>query len=136
VEVPEREPIELKFPDDSVLKEKLSGFREDQGVLKSGNEIGRRVVIPFKSLGNTLPLVKIGGVEQKLLYTRDRLPIELTLDELPFEEKGSHNLLEISNRSTAYLRKLWDINREDLKISTVNPEFEKMLREWGYLNDN
>lgn len=141
IENPLKQAVSVILSEAAVIKEALPQFVSLQDrIVQFAAGLSERYIIRFYDLGLTMPIVRVGGHVFPLLYTRDRLALSPSapnlLEVLPFEESGENILLPISSQPNVYLRKLWDIEREEMAIQNSNPEFEKMLREWGYLNDN
>ena len=90
--------------------------------------------IPFAYIpGRDLPRVKINGELTKVKATTLKLPFPKITGELPEEDWGWTR--DLSTRS-AFIGRIVDEKRGDRKISLGNPAFERVLREWGYINDN
>lgn len=141
VETSKSEEVSVSLSQDASYKDSLPALEMGQEmVLKFKEGLDHRFKVRLNELGSKLPVINVGGKDLKLTYTRDRLPLSITKPDetkaLPFEDNGSDTLFPQSPQTNAYLRKLWDIDREELAIQASNPMFEKMLREWGYLNDN
>jgi arylsulfatase A-like enzyme len=81
------------------------------------------------------PTVYLDGEKIALHATSMRLPLHLPLAQLPREERGEEALLHGGTRPFAYLQRVEMDHVKERKISTGDPQFEKILREWGYLNE-
>jgi hypothetical protein len=134
-----KDPAELKIelPDFARVKNLSENFIQSGQIILSKEPIKGRHSFVLSDLKGKYPVVYLNGIQIKLFYTRNKLPLEISSSEqLPFEDLGSEHLFPSNQLNIAYLRKIWDPNREELGIRVSNPEFEAMLREWGYLNDN
>jgi arylsulfatase A-like enzyme len=99
-----------------------------------GGEVADRVILPISSWDGKRITVTVGGKEVDVLLTSMRLPLPLSLvPKLPPEHDPEAFL--IYPRPNAYLRKVTDQQVQKRKIVATYPEFEKILREWGYLQD-
>ncbi len=81
------------------------------------------------------PVVALDGHRMELRKTSMRLPLALPAEQLPREERGEEALLSSSAIPFAYLQRVEMDQVKERKISTSDPQFEKILREWGYLNE-
>ena len=72
-----------------------------------------------------------------VLQTRHRLPSRLSIQDLPLEMPGPHPLQAYDSRlgPIAYIRRVATTNIRARTIVSTNEEFDAVLREWGYLND-
>ena len=99
-----------------------------------GPELGLRLSDALKANGQLK--VKIGDKQVPIRATSMRLPLTSSVRELPLEVGGRFSLLDPLGEDSAYLRRVADDGQGNRRILTGNPAFEKVLREWGYLNDN
>ncbi len=95
----------------------------------------KRYLIEIKGSLSASPVVRMGGQVVPLESTTMRLPFSIAPDKLPVEVGGRFTLLEAEARPAAYLRRVEDDGQQNRRILGGNPAFEKVLREWGYLND-
>src|SRR5690606_3288082 len=107
---------------------RLSGQKTLKG------EVADRIILPISSWDDEKISVTIGDRKVDVLLTSMRLPLPLSLiPKLPPEHDPESFL--IYPRPNAYLRKVTDQQVQKRKIVATYPEFEKILREWGYLQD-
>lgn len=74
-------------------------------------------------------------IEPGLTSLRLKIPFH-EISSIPLEIGIHTDLLPLARRQTAYIRR---IETGDIKTRTMitgNPKFQKILREWGYLNDS
>jgi hypothetical protein len=64
-----------------------------------------------------------------------RLPLKVAYADLPREQAGRFTLMEPGPKPEAFLRRVEANGQDSRHLVTGNPRFEKVLREWGYLND-
>jgi len=79
--------------------------------------------------------IVIGGKEYPLLLTSFRLSANLQKNKLPLESAGIDSLLPRRPFPNAYLRAIEDHGHYQSRLSSGNARFEKVLRDWGYLDD-
>jgi arylsulfatase A-like enzyme len=137
IETPNEEPIEIDIGE-AVRAE----FEEGSGqftALGSGTRISasgrKRHLLEIKGALSVMPKVIINGHLVDVKATSMRLPLALKPEGLPAEVGGRFTLLEPTKEAVAYLRKVEEDGQRNRHIMTGNPAFEKVLREWGYLND-
>lgn len=93
-----------------------------------------QIRIPFAyAPGRKLPIVEINGAVTPVKATTLKLPFPSMAGELPEESWGWTRVL---SGSSAFIARIVDEKRGDRKISLGNPAFERVLREWGYINEN
>lgn len=97
-----------------------------------------RYKIDARQLFDHPPEVKVNQKILPLYFTKLRLPIHpLSSDELPIEDQGDFQLLKSTKEPMLYLRKIEVDQIHERQINAHgNAQFEKILRDWGYLNDN
>ena len=83
--------------------------------------------------GRDLPRVEINGELTIVKATTLKLPFPKITGELPEEDWGWTRDLATGS---AFIGRIVDEKRGDRKISLGNPAFERVLREWGYINEN
>jgi hypothetical protein len=81
------------------------------------------------------PVVTIAGRAQTVAATSMRLPLTVPPEALSEETSGRYTLFEPALADVAYVRRVADDGQKNRRLLTGNPAFEKVLREWGYLND-
>ena len=96
---------------------------------------GRRYLLEIKAPLSAVPKVQIGGQPVAVMMTSMRLPLQMLPADLPVEIGGRFTLLEPVNTAVAYVRKIADDGQRNRHMMTGNPAFERVLREWGYLNE-
>jgi hypothetical protein len=90
--------------------------------------------IPFEYRPDwILPIVEINGIEIPVKATTLKIPFAKDVKELPEEDWG---WIRTTSVPSAFIARIVDENRSDRKISLGNPAFERVLREWGYVNEN
>lgn len=94
-----------------------------------------RVILLDPTFALHPPLVYLAGQKMLLRETSMRLPLHLPASELPREDRGEEGLLSSGTTPFAYLQRVEMDHVKERKISTGDPQFEKILREWGYLNE-
>jgi arylsulfatase A-like enzyme len=106
----------------------------DHGVEIHGSLMTRQVVsLETKQIKSIE--VAIAAQPAPLTYTSYRLP--LSFDEWRKTATEMHGSVFLDfNKPNAYLRKVEDDAVKTRKIVANQPEFEKILREWGYLHDD
>jgi arylsulfatase A-like enzyme len=85
--------------------------------------------------GEQLPTLYFNGQAVALRFTKSRLPLSADAFENLFVELDTKNLLTAEPGMQAYLVNIFTGDKEVYEIKTMNSEFEKVLREWGYIND-
>jgi hypothetical protein len=137
IQTPKDSSIEVKMPKDLAPR-----IREGQGTVQVENGYWM-----FSSGSNSLVLlalhkpdpdlieVRVNGAQIPLRYTSMRLPLLDELDHLPAEPGGEQSLVPYPIYASAFLRRIEDREKDDRRVISSNPEFERVLREWGYLND-
>lgn len=126
-------PIEISAHPGVILRE--GGV--SVGVAGAYSTAGKdRLILTMEGWDFRPPLVKVGGVSLPLKYTSSRIPVEIAPGDLPIESPGEDGLLPAGNRPEAYIRRIEPNDLQVRRIVTGNPMFDKVLREWGYLNDN
>lgn len=103
-------------------KERLSG--------KFSDRIGIRFTFDPQM---TLPWVLINGAAVPVRLTTLKLPTSGMVGVLPEE---TFSWVRSTPGPSAYIVRVLDERRKDRKIALGNPAFEKVLREWGYINEN
>jgi arylsulfatase A-like enzyme len=83
--------------------------------------------------GQVLPRVEINGAEVPVKATTLKLPFPKFAVELPEEGWGWTRGVD---GASVFVARIVDEKRGDRKISLGNPAFERVLREWGYINEN
>ena len=133
VEAPTKAEIEVKVdPEVSILQD---GKAQDQaGVFRGSGHA--RYILMLENWNKVLPHVKIGGSAVKIKFTSSRIPMEIDPGELPIESPGDAGILPSSSSFGAYIRRIEPNDLQVRRIVSGNPMFDKVLREWGYLNDN
>jgi hypothetical protein len=96
----------------------------------------KRGIATFDHPLASLPKVTSGSIEVPVLNTYAKLNLGTTDLGLPVENIGEDALLPVGSKKLAYLRKVAKTDFQARKIVAGNPQFEAILREWGYLNDN
>jgi arylsulfatase A-like enzyme len=80
-----------------------------------------------------LPKVEINGIAIPIKATTLKIPFPEVATELHEEDWG---WLRTTGVPSAFIARIVDEKRGDRKISLGNPAFERVLREWGYVNEN
>lgn len=131
------EPVEVLFSVDD--KEKLfldEQYTENSEGILFQDRGGKRLRIPFREAPHALPQVKIGGSTIQVTYTSYHLPLSGFLDNLPVEREPNLEGRPLTSKNAAFFVKSPKDPRKGQKIEIGNPQFERLFREWGYLNDN
>jgi hypothetical protein len=82
-----------------------------------------------------LPRVEIDSLPVAVRFSGMRLPLAAGATTLPAEPAGLENLPEVTREASAFIRRVEEDGQSDRRIVGGNPQFEQVLREWGYLND-
>jgi arylsulfatase A-like enzyme len=107
---------------------------KDKGTLRLfGNTRG---IATFDHPFASPPQVRSGSTPVPVYNTYARLNLDTTDLGLPIENIGEEALLPVGSKKVAYLRKVAKTDFQARKIVAGNPQFEAILKEWGYLNDN
>jgi arylsulfatase A-like enzyme len=110
----------------------IDGADHSDGALRG--EFTDQIRIPFAYIpGRSLPAVEINGAATPVKATTLKLPFPSLGVELPEEDWGWTRGL---GGSSVFIARIVDEKRGDRKIYTGNPAFERVLREWGYINEN
>jgi arylsulfatase A-like enzyme len=143
IDAPDRPAIAVHVPWPWRAKRSLGAATvavtdEDRMVTTSGEA---RVILELSTDAATdvaravpLPTVVVGGQSLPIRMTSMRLPLDVALDDLPIESGGAGSLLPPVGAG-AILRRVDDDGQRERRINVGNPAFDKVLREWGYLND-
>ena len=99
----------------------------------SGEFVDRARLLINYVPGQVLPTVEINGVDVPVKATTLKLPFPKFAVELPEEDWGWTRGME---GASVFIARIVDEKRGDRKISLGNPAFERVLREWGYINEN
>lgn len=91
--------------------------------MQTGEEKGRFPQLYFK------------GQPLEIRYTKSRLPLSPDAFEKLSAEFDTKNLLNPESGVEAYIVSRYTGDKEVYEIQTTNSEFAKVLREWGYIND-
>ncbi|MGE4208902.1 MAG: sulfatase [Oligoflexales bacterium] len=106
---------------------------DSDGIEISGSFSDRQVIpIGVKSLAKVEVTVNARPIP--ITFTSYRIPI--SLDEWRKTLPEMHSSLLDFNKTNVYLRKVEDDEVKKRKIVANQPEFEKILREWGYLHED
>lgn len=138
VESPASTPLDVKIPTTAKVRVEEG---DAQVVAQAAGEVrlasggAPRHLFEIRGPLAGLPEVRLGGQVLTILRTALRLPIATDPAALPSEVGGRYSLLDRTGKGIAYLRKVEDDGQQNRRISTANAAFEKVLREWGYLND-
>ena len=120
-----------------LVLESKGEFTYEFNVLKKvSGKSKNRVVLKIEDLESLPKTVLINSKSVPIKATQMRLPITVAPSDLPSELPGDHSLLPPERKPNAYIRKVLKTNIRARRVVAANPEFEKVLREWGYLNDN
>lgn len=137
VESPTKAPFSVTLPAATNVR-----FEEGDGKVTTANSEVRvqggsreRTLLEIRSPLATPPVVSIDGQPVPLLATSMKLNVAVSPKDLPVETGGRYTLLAAGKSAAAYLRKVEDDGQTNRRISVGNAAFEKVLREWGYLND-
>ncbi len=121
---------------DLSLPENSKAIEFSDGVRVLG-DLKQRAVIRIRQWRPGKITVNFENDKQEILLTSLALPIDLSLvDRLPREFLRENKKPETITRPRVYLRRIIRDEIEDRQIVAGNPQFEEILREWGYLNDN
>lgn len=138
VENPELLPLDVAIPTASPVRVEEGGGQAESagpGSVRVATKGAPRHLIEVHGPLLGFPTVRLGGESLALRETTLRLPLAVGPRDLPSEVGGRHSLLEQSGKAVAYMRRVEDDGQRNRRISTANPAFERVLREWGYLND-
>lgn len=132
--------VEAVFPkgEDVTLAEGVGELEPDAAALRFEGRESRRFVFKLAARdgqGPAVPRIEVDALPVPVRYTSMRLPIQIGGAALPLEAGGAGNLPELARVPEAFLRRVEDDGQSDRRIVAGNPEFEQVLREWGYLND-
>lgn len=84
-----------------------------------------------------LPMIRVGGKPVDIRLSSLRLPLSFgSLGKLVPESKELSHSLSSPKSTAAWIRKIEAHGVHNRQIRAGNPTFEKLLKEWGYLNDN
>jgi hypothetical protein len=140
LESPDRSPFDVTLPAGADVRfEEGEGRTEadSRGVHVRGD--GReRVLLEVRNVDPAAlerTVATMGGAPLALKLTSMRLPLKDAIALLPAETGGRYSLLAPGAARQAYLRKVEDDGQKNRRLLSGNPAFEKVLREWGYLND-
>ncbi|MEZ4740914.1 MAG: sulfatase [Bdellovibrionota bacterium] len=141
IESPEESPIIIEFNDKVSIPIKYEGIAVLD--LKKMNtylmQRTKRATMTFANQPEQLPNI-FSAVNNKFMNipirkTYAKLNIHSNSDKLPAEAIGASSLMPIENKINAYLRKVEKIDFQEIRPVAGNKKFEKVLRDWGYLND-
>lgn len=138
VDDPGERPFDVDLPVGTVARSEYDDVRVETlagGAVHVSGRDRRRSTIRMAPAPSGIPAVRIDGVAVPVTMTSMRLPLTMMPTELPREQGGRYTLLEPGTKSEAFLRRVEDNGQDNRRIVTGNPRFEKVLREWGYLND-
>jgi arylsulfatase A-like enzyme len=142
IETPDRDAWVARVPgtpdSDDLKAQGISETREKSFSHLSGSGKQRWTFRIYGVTDSTLPSlsVSIAGTSIPTRLTSSRLPIRVPLNTLPVEEFGVSSLPELTYKSVAFLRQVESSKTKERKIEPLNAEFEKILKDWGYLNEN
>jgi len=96
----------------------------------------KRVILQDDHFSHLEPRVTLDGQPLPLYQTAMRLPLHVPPTRLPEESRGEEMLLGMGTKSFAYLQRIELDSVKERKVSAGGDvEFEKILRQWGYLNE-
>lgn len=121
---------------DLTLPENSKAIEFSDGVRVLG-DLQDRITIRIRQWRPGKITVNFENDKQEILLTSLALPIDLSLvDRLPREFLREDKKPQAITQPRVYLRRIIRDEIEDREIVAGNPQFEEILREWGYLNDN
>ncbi len=138
VESPTSAPLDVTIPTAAPVRVEEGGSRavkEGADTVRLTSDGAPRHLVEIHGPLLGVPVVRLGGQELRVERTALRLPLSTDPKALPSEVGGRYSLLDRTGKAVAYIRRVEDDGQQNRRISTANPAFEKVLREWGYLND-
>lgn len=145
IDSPLKSDIKIRVPKEDIEIFQLSKVESDSGSASQQiDEFGGLQIIVknqeqikaiFSSTPFNFPEVLVGDEPIAIKMTSLRLPLNLDIGKLPLEEGGDYNMISVSKFPTAYIRKIENDQTQKRHIIKGNAQFEKILRDWGYLND-
>jgi arylsulfatase A-like enzyme len=133
---PGDEMIAEMGPRDKPVKFEGLGFRDMGDKVQVYMVANQRGIAYFDRPLASPPEVRSGESRVPVLNTTARLDLNSMDLGLPVENIGVEALLPVGSKKTAYIIKVARTDFQARKIVAGNPQFEAILREWGYLNDN
>lgn len=109
---------------------------ENNGTVTISMQGNQRGTATFDRPLRELPTVMADSNPVPVLNTYAKLNLNTTDLGLPVETIGEDSLLPVGSKKLAFIRKVAKTDFQERKIVAGNPQFEAILREWGYLNDN
>ncbi len=94
----------------------------------------KRIVLHFYKAPRTIPTVRVGGKDIPLKFSSLRLPLHILPKDLP-DEGIDLDSLSIGRTPAALFVKIRGDQSLQQKFSIGNKHFEKIFKDWGYLND-
>lgn len=121
---------------DLVLPEQSKVIEFSDGVRVLGN-LKDQAVIRIRDWRPGKITVNFENDKQEILLTSLALPIDLSqIERLPREFLRESPKPQTITQPRVYLRRVIRDAIEEREIVAGNPQFDEILREWGYLNDN
>lgn len=143
IENPEGKAVEAWFSAGSGVTAETFAVVEGEGALAPSPDGGAvlrgstsaRLLLRTSQVRVGVPRVRVGGVAVPVTFSSLHLPLSSGLAELPAEPAGLRSLPSVGRQPTAFLRRVEDDGQEGRAIVAGHAAFEKVLREWGYLNE-
>lgn len=121
---------------DLTLPENSKAIEFSDGVRILG-DFKDRVIIRIRNWRPGKITVNFENDKQEILLTSLALPIDISqIDRLPREFLREDQEPKSVTQPRVYLRRVIRDAIQDREIVAGNPQFDEILREWGYLNDN
>ncbi|MFK7826101.1 MAG: sulfatase [Oligoflexales bacterium] len=112
--------------DQDLVTKKISGYQQI-------SYVGKRLILESSKFETNDLKIYIANEQIIPLMSTSNLPIKTSLEQLPYEVLDLQSQTPIRQKVAYFVR--LDLLNTDKTISTKNKEFEKIMREWGYLND-
>ncbi len=136
VDSPHKKPINIIFHKkerDNIVSKHDFIDKDDGFSLQVTNQ--DRLRIEYSKKPSILPKVLVDTKELLIDFTSLRLPIRIDFTDLPLESPGDYDVLSISRVESANFRKFEYDEIKKRQLAVGNPQFDRILRDWGYLND-
>ncbi|MCB9228289.1 MAG: sulfatase [Deltaproteobacteria bacterium] len=131
---PEEEELEIIAEKKQTFMFGMAGQPLKHGKIRYSPGSGKEYRWASEQQPLSFPEIRLGGKRLAVSLTSMRLPLSAdTLGQLPIEHEDEQTF---PRKAAAWIRKTEAHGVHKRQIRAVNPDFEKLLKEWGYLNDN